>query len=105
MVAVPSAELTSTVKPPSTALSKVTLTVMFPASSSPLTSAIVTVAESSLVIVPIPVASNMFEIPVAPERVMVKVSSTSTVASPLTVTSMVLLVSPALKVNVPEAPV
>jgi len=46
IVAVPSAVLTSTVKPPSTALSKLTVTVMAPLSSFPLTSAMVSIALS-----------------------------------------------------------
>src|SRR5438552_3208437 len=52
--------------------------------------------------VPVPCALAIVAL-VAPDRVTVKVSSGSNLVSPLTVTVMVLLVSPALNVSVPLA--
>ena len=56
MAAVPSEVETSTVKPPSTSLSRVKVTLAIPVSSSTITSSSVTVALSSLVIVAVPVS-------------------------------------------------
>src|SRR5436190_776331 len=54
---------------------------------------------SSFWIVPVPTALAIVAL-VAPDRVTVKVSSGSNLVSPLTVTVMVLLVSPGAKVSV-----
>src|SRR5437870_1942310 len=57
---------------------------------------------SSLWIVPVPSALALVAW-VAPDRLTVNVSSGSNVVSPLTLTVMVLLVSPGLNVSVPLA--
>src|SRR5437667_269590 len=57
---------------------------------------------SSLWIVPVPSASAMVAL-VAPDRLTKKVSLGSNLVSPLTLTVMVLLVSPGLNVSVPLA--
>src|SRR5437016_2342119 len=57
---------------------------------------------SSFWMVPVPNALAIVAL-VAPDRVTVKVSSGSNLVSPLTVTVMVLLVSPGLNVSVPFA--
>jgi len=104
VVAVLSEVLTSTENPPSTALSKVKVIVADPVFSFTATSAMVTVALSSLVMVPVPVASLMTtSVPVGFDKVMVIVSSNSTTVSPLNVTSMVCEVSPTEKETVPLA--
>ena len=55
-------------------------------------------------IVPVPVATAMFAL-VALDRLTVKVSSGSSSASSMMVTSTLLLLSPAVKVSVPESAV
>jgi len=82
-------------------LDSVAVMVWFPAFSFALTSAIVTTVVSSLVIVPVPVASVILTRLDAFERVIVTVSSTSTVLSPETVTLIVPLVVPVLIIKVP----
>lgn len=57
---------------------------------------------SSLTMVPTPSASSR-KAPVTPNRLRTKVSSASGVRSPLTITSMVCVVVPGGKVNVPAA--
>ena len=105
-MAVPFVVLTSTERPPSTALSKVKVTVAVPSASATVTSAIVTVAWSSLVMVPTPVASSITTLaPAGFVRPTVNVSSSSTTASSETVTVMVLLDSPSTKLTVPEVAV
>jgi len=104
-----SAVLTSTVKPPSTALSKLTVTVIAPLSSFPLTSAIVKEALSSFstVKVAVSVMSILLALTVLKLTfcmLMVKVSSASTLLSPKPPKFKV-CVSPAVpaKVNVEPA--
>ena len=58
-------------------------------------------AESSLRIVPLAIAEVIVAPPLAPDSVTVKPSSGSTSVSPVTLTLMVLLVSPAAKLSVP----
>ena len=97
---------TSTVNPPSTGLSTVKLTSTDISSSFGVTSVMVTAALSSLVIVPVPtVVPKTTPVPMGSLIVTVKVSSSSTVLSPDTVTSIVFEVSPAAKVTVPDVAV
>ena len=71
--------------------------------SSTATSLIVRLGgRSSLLIVPVPVASDSVA-PEALERPSVKTSFASSVVSPLTTTLTVLLVCPGVKISVPEA--
>ncbi len=58
--------------------------------------------KSSLVMVPVPIPSDITtRKPVGLERLSVRVSSGSTIRSPETGTSIVLLVSPTAKLSVP----
>ena len=72
--------------------------------SAEVTSLMLRLAASSLVMVPLPVASAIVA-PLAPERLTEKVSVGSTRVSPVTWTVTDLLVSPTAKFSVPLAAV
>ena len=99
LVAVPSVKLGVTVKPPETALSRVTVKLIESPSLAEA-SAMVTAGWSSLVIVPVAV-SVAVTVAVAPDtaRLTVKVSSGSTAVSSVVVT-VKLWVSPAVPAKV-----
>ena len=97
----PSAVLTSTVKPPCTPLSNVAVTVIAPSFSLPLTSARVTAALSSLLIVTLAVSliSTEEAVPAKPDKLTLNVSLASKIESFVGLTVKVWL-SPALPIKV-----
>ena len=104
-MAVPSAVFTSTVNPPGISLSNVAVKVIAPSSSLPLTSAMVTVAKSLSLIVPVAEEGKVIAgvLGFKPLNATVNVSSVSNIESSITSIENC-LVSPFVpeKFNVPE---